>query len=402
MANKKTFFGSMSTKHVGGRFEKVMAIVSGAKSEYGATMLHNAAAREVTLVPRVSTGLYKLDIALGGGFPLGRITLVYGEKSGGKTTLYLMGLANAQRLCANCLQPGTFEVGDMEIPNFKTGKLETITTHVITSCPCGNPRDFIALWCDSENSWYGPWLKQRGVWAEKVILLKPEYGEAAYDIIRGMMQTGAIDLTVIDSLAQLAPETERETSMRDAHQGVSARMNNRYLRELPNIMMANLNSGRTTTTWLVNQIRHKIGVMFGNPEVLTGGKGQGFVASAEIDIRPSTISKSKAGVPLFRDHKWTVKKSKISPPGMSGGFQMSLANVDHFRVGQIMEHESAIEDAVEFGIIEKPSERIYVWDGERYKKGELVQFFAANPSDFAELRSLIVRNSIVEDDEDAE
>lgn len=384
---------------VKGRFEKMAAIVDGAISQYGTSMLHSADAKKMTVVPRVSTGLYRLDVATGGGLPFGRITLTYGPKSGGKTTLYLMALANAQRLCANCMQPGTFEYGELTLPDTEKGGTRTVETQVIVDCPCGKPRDMICLWCDSENAWYGPWVKQRGIWPEKVILMKPEYGEAAYDIVRAFISSNVIDIVVVDSIAHMTPEAERTTSMRQQHQGVSARMNNRFFRELTNIMAANVNHGGMTTMWLINQIREKIGVLFGSPDTLTGGKGQGFIASAEIEMRPGQIHVSKdTEEPLFREHSWTLKKSKISPPGMKGSYKMALCDMGVIDVGDIMEHEEVIDAAVEMGIIDQISERKYKWGDDEYSKKDLVEYLATNKDEFAELKAVLIKSKIGTDD----
>lgn len=247
----------------GSRAEKLASVVSGANKEFGKAIMLSPMDDSLRVVPRVSTGLYGLDVASNGGLPIGRVTMVYGLQGSGKTMLLLRSLANAQRLCGNCYGPGVFVDGEIEIPNLRTGKIETVKTKVIESCPCGNPRDMIVLWVDAENVWETSWSRRMGVWAEKVILVKPSYGEQAYDLVSAFVSTKEIDLIGIDSLAQLTPIDEYDSAMGEQFQGLAARMNNKFLRKLIGGMCDAFTDGRPITFWMINQYREKIGVMFG-------------------------------------------------------------------------------------------------------------------------------------------
>ena len=247
--------------------------VQGIIKEYKHSPLYDAEGEDIKAVPRVSTGIFGLDMATKGGLPLCRVSMAYGPAAGGKTTLFLRGTANAQRLCANCYQPGEFDRGTIVLPDMKTGKPRKVETWVIQDCPCGKPKDYLSLWVDAEHVWLPSWSKDQGVWTEKLILLRPEYGEQAFDSAIAFINTGDVGLVVIDSLASMSSAKEFESSMRQELQGVSARMNNKFLRKIVSTMNACENKfGVTPTVWLINQYREKIGIMFGSPE---GGSKSG-------------------------------------------------------------------------------------------------------------------------------
>ena len=388
--DKKLKFGR-DTK--GSRAEKLASVVSGANKEFGKAIMLSPMDDSLRVVPRVSTSLYGLDVATNGGLPIGRVTMVYGLQGSGKTMLLLRSLANAQRLCANCYGPGVFVDGEIEIPNLKTGKIESVKTKVIESCPCGKPRDMIVLWVDAENVWETSWSKRLGVWAEKVILVKPSYGEQAYDLISAFVLTKELDLIGIDSLAQLTPIDEYDAAMGEQFQGLAARMNNKFLRKLIGGMCDAFTDGRPITLWMVNQYREKIGVMFGPSEVLPGGKGQQFATSLEIETRRGKVDIDKeAGEALIGNFAWTVKKNKVGVPGGRGEYQICLAQTDLFDIGDLMEHESVIAKAVDLGFIERPSSSMYEMDGKKFRgKSQLVRYLGENPERYVDLKIEMAR-----------
>lgn len=377
----------------GSRAEKIAGVISGANEEFKRAIMRSADDRSVTVVPRVSTGLYGLDVASNGGMPMGRIAMVYGHNGGGKTTLLLRALADAQRRCANCWEYGEFEKGKMEIPDFKTGKLKKVETLLIKSCPCGDPRDVLVLWNDAENVWNGEWAAKMGVWPERVMLLKPTYGEQAYDVITSFVAIKEIDIIVIDSIAQLTPLGEFKGAMGDQQQGLAARMNNKFLRKLVGGMCEAFNDDRPIALWMVNQYRQKIGVMFGPSETLPGGMGQQFATSLEIEMRKGKIDgDDETGEPLFGHFKWTVKKNKVGVAGGKGAFQQSMCETDVFKVGDLMEHESVIDKAVDLHIVDHPNNVMYEYDGKKFRgKSSLVRFLGENPTQYADLKSHMLR-----------
>lgn len=389
MAEKKDPVMDASKK--GGRIDQLESLIAGATKKYGQRVLVGADEMSVKIVPRVSTGLYGLDAKTNGGFPLGRVMMLYGEARSAKTTTYLRGLGNAQKLCANCFKEGTFKDGVIELPDLmEGGKRKKIETQVIVDCPCGNPKDFLTLWIDAEGVWLTDWAERMGVLPEKVMLMRPSYGEQAFDIAVAMMNRGIVDLVVIDSLAAMSPAAEVKTSMEQSHQGVSARMNNKFLRKL----VAGMNNcfqknDKAPTLWLVNQYREKIGVMFGSPNVVTGGKGQRFATTLEIECRPGKIDvDSETGEVYSAEFKYNIKKNKVGTDGQKGVFKMCTVETDVFDVGDLMEHEEVIKAAVNLGFIEKPNQTMYEFGGESFRgMSSMVRHLGENKEEYEELKS---------------
>jgi len=190
-------------------------------------------------VPAISTGSLELDIALGiGGIPRGRITEIYGPESSGKTTLTLHVIAEAQKLGG------------------------------------------IAAFVDAEHALDPVYAKKLGVNTDELLVSQPDTGEEALEITESLVRSGAIDIVVIDSVAALVPRAEIEGEMGDAHMGLQARLMSQALRKLTGVI-----SKSKTSVIFINQIRHKIGVMFGSPETTTGGNALKFYASVRLDIR---------------------------------------------------------------------------------------------------------------------
>lgn len=398
MAKKK---GRLGTGVTGDRAEKLAAVVQGANKEYGRpVMCDSTRNNEMLVVPRVTTGLYGLDVKTNGGLPFGRAILVYGPAKGGKTTLLLRGVGQAQKLCANCYQPGVFQRGKMRLPDLKTGKIKEVETDVIVNCPCGNPRDMIILWIDAEGVWLPSWSERMGVQCEKVILSRPSYGEQAYNVITAFVSVKEIDLIVIDSLAQLTPVAEYDASMEEQQQGAAARMNNKFVRKVISGVNEAFQEERMITLWAVNQYREKIGVMFGSPDVLPGGKGQLFMSSIEIEMRPGTIEVDKdTGEAVFGKFKYRVVKNKVGVGGGKGEFQQCMSDTDVFKIGDLMEHEEVIDAAANMGIITRPSSVMYEYAGEKFRgKSQLVRFLGENKEQYEDLKDLMLRAKLHLDD----
>jgi recombination protein RecA len=396
---KKKGGGDLAKKATGSRFEKMAHVADGARKVYSSSIMHSGDDLRVTVVPRVSTGSYGLDAATNGGYPIGRITQVYGEESSGKTTDLLRGLGNFQKLCANCYQPGEFEDGIIELPDLEKGGLKKVRTQVIKGCPCGNPRDAIALWNDAENVWLASWAKQLGAWPEKVILLKPSYGEQAYDVVSAFVEIQEVDLIVIDSIAALTPAAEFEASMEEQQQGAAARMNNKFIRKVVSGMCKAFNDNRPITMWTVNQFRMKIGVLFGNPETLPGGMGQKFMTSLEIEKRKGKVTLDDLNEPIEGIFKWKVVKNKVGVAGAKGEFTQQMMQMDLFDVGDLLEHDYVIDRAVELGFIEKPNNVMFHFDDQKFRgRSVLTLHFAKNPQVYEELKTDMLRLKLGLDD----
>ncbi|MDB5167164.1 MAG: recA [Candidatus Saccharibacteria bacterium] len=217
-------------------------------------------------VELVSSGALSLDLALGGGYPKGRILEIYGPESSGKTTLTLHAIAEVQKL--------------------------------------GGTAAFI----DAEHALDPAYARRLGVDTDNLLVSQPDNGEQALEIAETLVRSNAVDLVVVDSVAALVPQAEIDGDMGDSHMGLQARLMSQALRKLTGII-----SKSKTTVIFINQIRMKIGVMFGNPETTTGGNALKFYASVRLDIRRTGQIKSGEDI-IGNRTKVKVVKNKIAPP----------------------------------------------------------------------------------------
>ncbi len=265
-------------------------------------------------IPVISTGSLALDIALGvGGLPRGRVVEIYGPESSGKTTLTLHVVAEAQKQGGTC------------------------------------------AFIDAEHAMDPIYAKKLGVNTEELFVSQPDTGEQALEICDMMVRSGAIDVIVIDSVAALTPKAELEGEMGDSHVGLQARLMSQALRK----MTANIKNSNTLVIF-INQIRSKIGVMFGSPETTTGGNALKFYASVRLDIR--RIGQIKEGDEVQGNQtRVKVLKNKVAPPFRQAEFQI-LYNEGINYVGEILDM------AVEQGLLEK-SGTWYAYNDERIGQG---------------------------------
>lgn len=283
---------------------------------------------DVELIP---SGALSLDLALGGGYPKGRIIEIYGPESSGKTTLTLHAIAEVQK------NGGT------------------------------------AAFIDAEHALDPAYARRLGVDTDNLLVSQPDNGEQALEIAETLVRSNAVDLVVVDSVAALVPQAEIDGDMGDSHMGLQARLMSQALRKLTGI----INKSKTTVIF-INQIRMKIGVMFGNPETTTGGNALKFYASVRMDIRRT--GQLKVGDDIVGNRtKVKIVKNKIAPPFRVAEFDI-MYNEGISTTGDILDL------AAEHGIVEK-SGAFYKYNGETIGQGrdKTKDFLKENPKVLSEI-----------------
>ena len=294
--------------------------------QFGSGTVMRMGEKRIEKIPAISTGSLGLDLALGiGGLPRGRVVEIYGPESSGKTTLALEVIAQCQKL--------------------------------------GGTAAFI----DAEHALDPIYAEKLGVDIEELLISQPDTGEQALEVTDIMVHSGGIEVLVIDSVAALVPKAEIEGEMGDSHIGLQARLMSQALRKLTgNVKKSN------TLVIFINQIRYKIGVMFGSPETTSGGNALKFYASVRLDIR--RIGTVKEGDEVVgNETRVKVVKNKVAPPFKQAEFQI-IYNKGINRLGELIDRGS------DLGIIEK-SGAWYSLEGEKIGQGKAnaVEFLEENP-----------------------
>lgn len=281
------------------RDRALTAALSQIERQFGKGSMMRLGDKELERIPSISTGSLGLDVALGiGGLPRGRVVEIYGPESSGKTTLTLQVIAEAQKAGGTC------------------------------------------AFIDAEHALDPIYAENLGVNVEDLLVSQPDTGEQALEICDMVVRSGAIDVVVIDSVAALTPRAEIEGDMGDTHVGLQARLMSQALRK----MTGNIKNSNTLVIF-INQIRMKIGVMFGSPETTTGGNALKFYSSVRLDIR--RIGAVKEGDEVVgNETRVKVVKNKVAPPFRQTEFQIMYGKGIH-RTGEI------IELGVKQGLIEK-------------------------------------------------
>ena len=313
------------------------AVMSQIRKEFGEMAIMRLGDQETQDIPVISTGALSLDMALGvGGLPRGRIVECYGQESSGKTTLALHVVANAQ----------------------KAGG--------------------VAAFIDAEHALDPQYAKKIGVNLDDLIVAQPNSGEEALTICEQLVKSGALDVVVVDSVAALTPQAEIDGNMGDSHMGLQARLMSQAMRKLTGVIAQ-------TKTLLIftNQVREKIGVMFGNPETTPGGKALKFYASCRLQVQRIGAIKNTAGQVVGNRTRVKVVKNKVAPP-------FTEAEFDILYTCGISYEGSVLDAALARGVVEKRGSWLSFGDSQ-LAQGSLatIDYLRANPEVTAKIVELV-------------
>lgn len=314
----------------------LQAALSQIERQFGKGTVMRMGDKEDLVIPAISTGSLGLDVALGiGGLPKGRIIEIYGPESSGKTTLTLQVIAEAQRMGGTC------------------------------------------AFIDAEHALDPIYATKLGVNVDDLIVSQPDTGEQALEVTDMLVRSGAVDVLVVDSVAALTPRAEIEGEMGDHHVGLQARLMSQALRKITgNIKNANC------LVIFINQIRMKIGVMFGNPETTTGGNALKFYASVRLDIR--RIGAVKEGEEVIgSETRVKVVKNKVAPPFKQAEFQILYGSGIN-RMGEVIDY------GVKLGLIDKAG-AWYSYQGNKIGQGKnnVMKYLQENPAIAQELEQKV-------------
>lgn len=337
MAVKKAAKSAVSEKPIAseGKLKALGLAQEQINKQFGDGAIRRLGDTTTSDVELVSSGSLSLDLALGGGYPKGRVIEIYGPESSGKTTLSLHAIAEIQRL--------------------------------------GGTAAFI----DAEHALDPAYARRLGVDTDNLLVSQPDNGEQALEITETLVRSSAVDVVVVDSVAALVPQAEIDGDMGDSHMGLQARLMSQALRKLTAII-----SKSHTTVIFINQIRMRIGVMFGNPETTTGGNALKFYSSVRIDIRRTGQIKSGEEI-IGNRTKVKVVKNKIAPP-------FRVAEFDIMYDEGISKSGDVIDLAVQHGIVEK-SGAWFAYDGEKIGQGREAgkDYLKKNPKVLAEIEKKV-------------
>ncbi|MCL4743815.1 MAG: hypothetical protein KJZ83_00220 [Burkholderiaceae bacterium] len=288
-------------------------LLAGFQKEYGESI--GSFGGQLANADRIPTGMFELDLALAGGFPRGKCSIIYGPESSGKTNIVLLAIAKHQMLWPD-----------------KTN-----------------------VFFDVENSFDPGWAEKMGVDTAKLIVIRPDYAEQLVDMAESLIYTDDCGIVVIDSLAALVTTQESDSSAEKANVGGTGLVTGKLVRKTTRALGAAEKAGRFPTLFYVNQIRHKIGVMFGNPETTPGGNAPNYQAAIRLRVYGKNIIDNKVSsvMPVRKETAFVVNKWKVPILSASGKFTMVTHPHDGFTVGQSDDVGTVAEYLKTFGMFEK-------------------------------------------------
>jgi len=358
------------------------SVVSDLNEKFGEVTAAGSEALEID-IPRLSTGIFALDFASGGGIPMWRFSEIYGMKSSGKTTMSLRVCAEAQKTCRNCYV-------------------------YLSSCTCGKKVPMRVVYIDVEGKLDEAWAIHLGVDMNKdgqnpCYVSKPDSAEQTGNIVEEFIKSTAVDVLVVDSLAAMMPFDEGQQAMEKQYQGLAARILNKGIRKWTSAFNHSWTQNRRCpAVILLNQIRHKVGVLWGDPTVTPGGFGHRFATGIEIRMWGGKVDyddDQKTGIkfPLATTLGFEVKTSSLTTPYIQGEYKMVLANTQTKKIGDIFDEDRVLAIGMRYGIISRAEGR-YLIDGREYapmetplkSESSIVDFWMANPKEYDKVKRLLL------------
>lgn len=314
------------------------------RKNYGAGALSVASEAKALRVDRLRTGIFAFDHVFGGGFPKRKIITYFGMQASGKSTAAALLAAAFQRHCRNC-------------------------STLVAACSCkGGPVPMRVIWFDAEGAWGNDWAQSLGVQLNLTRVIRVESAEQGIDIADFLLRTGKFDLLVVDSIAQLTPMVEIEESMEKSQIASQAKLVNKALRKwIASLNSFGLDTNKGPSVLLINQIRYKAGLVFGNPETRPGGMGQYFASTAELRFEPGKFHyvdangaevKAKDKItdgmrPAWMDVSFESIKNRTFAPRVGGSFRLFLSNVGAHHQGEVYEIDQLIEQGKIHGLVKQ-------------------------------------------------
>lgn len=324
------------------------------KKAYGAGALCKASEGKALHVDRLRTGIFAFDMVTGGGIPVRKITTLIGMQSSAKSTSAALIAAAFQRHCRNCRL-------------------------LCTACTCkAGPSPMRVVWFDAEGAWSNEWAESLGVQLELTRVIRVESAEQGIDIADVLLRSGKVDLLIVDSIAHLTPSAEIEESMEKNQIASQAKLVNKALRKwVASLSSYGVDTTKGPTIVLINQIRHKAGLVFGNPETRPGGMGQQFASSIELRFEPGKFHyldpegnevKAKDKIldgmaPAWMDVSFESIKNRTFAPKIGGSFRLFLSNSATRHKGDVTEIDQLLEHGKVHNVIKQ--------DGRSWQFGKL-------------------------------
>lgn len=343
------------------------SVVSGMLKTYGKRALIEGAEVKARTVKRIPSGIFPLDYALEGGWAQGGVHMLTGHKSSFKTTALYSTIGQAQQMCANCWEHAT-------------------------KCACKNYREPVIAYLDVEGAMDPKWAS-RFFDLDKILVSTPEYAEQSLSIGEALLRSRKCDIFILDSIAFLTPAKEIEEAIEKDLMGVQARVLGKGIRKFTAALNAAMSEdGRRPTVFFTNQIRMKLGVMFGNPETTPGGLAPGYMVWTEVKMKGGKYKMDELGErPLYADFGFSIEKNKASTAKVGYEFRLVLAETESKRLGDLYDEDFIVTHLERNGVVSGGGTS-WTCLGEKFgKKTEIEQRLTQDATFKAKARDFLIQ-----------